>query len=106
MTRDIAWSGAGESERIAIGQARDPGKDAPHRMLMRFKRHAGRGVRDDDELVAELPRLPGGRFDAELGRDATQDDRAHAALAKREVEFGDGKRAPAFLGDLEIARFG
>src|SRR5262249_17888447 len=100
---DIRSSGA-KGEGVAVRYPGDAGEDIPHCPLMWLDGQARRHVGCDDQLVAKLPCLPCGRLDADMRRDAAENDRADATVLELGIEVGHEKRAPGRLGDQEVAR--
>ena len=73
---------------------------------MRFDGQARCHVAGDDELVAKLPCLPRGCLDADMRRDAAEDDRSYPTALQFGIEVGAEERAPGRLGDENVARLG
>ena len=70
---------------------------------MRLDGQARRHVAGDDEFVAKLPGLPRGRVDADMRRDAAENDGPHAAALEVGIKVGAEERAPGRLGDQYVA---
>ena len=60
--------------------------------------------RDDHQFVAKLPRLPRGRFNADMRGDAAEDDGPYPTALELGIEVGAEERAPGRLGDRECRR--
>src|SRR3984957_8975100 len=102
---DIRSSGA-KAKGVAVRYPGDAGKDIPHRRLMRLLPQARRHVARDDKRVAEVPRLPRRRLDADMRGDAAKHDCRDAPRLEFGIEVGAEEGAPGRLGDQNVAGLG
>ena len=70
---------------------------------MHVGRPRGAEILDGDNVEAELPALPRGRFNAEIGRNAAEHEGLDATAAELEFEFRAVEGTPLPLGDQKIA---
>ena len=69
-------------------------------------RLSGACVLDHDNGIAVFVRRARGRLDPDVGRDAANDDRAHATSAELQVQLRTVEGAPLTLGDADVGGFG
>ena len=79
-------------------------QDVRHRVCVQHLGARGHGVGDEDLLVAALEGGARRRLDAEVGRDAREDDRLDGATAEMHLEVGAVERIRLMLRDDDVAR--
>ena len=78
----------------------------PDSHAVQFLRDAGTSILDQKHVIAVLPSLARRRFDAEIGRDPAEHNRANAPPPELQVEFGAVEGAPLVLGNDKVCRLG
>ena len=88
---------------FAFDDAGNAREDIFERQGMGFGGVGGAGVLDHHEIVIAFPGVARGRFDAEIGGDAAENNGFDAAPAQVQVEIGAVKGTPVAFVDDDVA---
>lgn len=101
VPRQVAMPGG--EHLFGRGEFCDPRESGSEAIEMVAILPIGDGVRHDRQFVASLVGRSSSRLDADAGRNAGEDNPGDLAPAELKVEFGAVERAPAALGDQDLA---